>query len=65
MPVYFLYAVAYDVAEAILEMSVTHAVDYVLLGATQRGGLWRSMKGDVIQEVAEYLPERINLLIHG
>jgi nucleotide-binding universal stress UspA family protein len=62
---YFLYSMAYDVAEAILEMAVTHSVDYVLLGATQRGGLWRTMKGDVIQEVAEYLPERINLLIHG
>jgi len=60
-----LYCVAYDVGEAILEMAVTHAVDYLLLGTTQRRGLWRSMKGDVIQEVASLLPERINLLIHG
>lgn len=60
-----LYCVAYDVADAILEMAVTHGVDVLLLGTTQRGGLWRTMKGDVIQEVASLLPERINLLIHG
>jgi len=60
-----LYCVAYDVADAILEMAVTHGVDTLLLGTTQRGGLWRTMKGDVIQEVAALLPERINLLIHG
>ncbi len=62
---YPLYCVAWDVADAILETSVTHGVDTVLLGATQRGGLWRSMKGDIIQEVAHHLPERINLVIHG
>jgi len=60
-----LYCVAYDVADAILEMAVTHGVDVLLLGTTQRGGLWRTMKGDVIQEVASLLPERISLLIHG
>lgn len=62
---YPIYSVAWDVADAILETSVTHGVDTVLLGATQRGGLWRSMKGDVIQEIAQNLPERINLVIHG
>jgi amino acid transporter/nucleotide-binding universal stress UspA family protein len=65
VPVRGVYAVARDVAEAILETAATHGVDLLLLGATQRGGLWRTMKGDVIQEVAQYLPERINLLIHA
>src|SRR5262249_8898557 len=65
VPVRFLYAVAWDVAEAILEMAATHGVDAVLLGASQRGGLWRTMKGDVIQEVGQHLPERISLLIHA
>jgi nucleotide-binding universal stress UspA family protein len=63
--VHCLYAVAWDIAEAILEIVVTHGVDVLILGATQRGSLWHVMKGDVIQEVAQYLPERINLLIHA
>jgi nucleotide-binding universal stress UspA family protein len=63
--VHYLYAVSYDIADTILEMAVTHAVDFVILGATQRGALWRTMKGDVIREVAEHLPGRISLLLHS
>jgi nucleotide-binding universal stress UspA family protein len=65
VPAYFLYSVAYDIAEAILELASTHAVDILLLGTTQRGMLWRAMKGDVIQRVAYELPERITLLVHA
>jgi nucleotide-binding universal stress UspA family protein len=65
VPVYFLYSVAYDVADAILEMAATYAVDTLLLGTTQRGMVWRAMKGDVIQQVAYELPERITLLVHA
>lgn len=65
VPAYFLYSPAFDVAEAILETAATHAVDTLLLGTTRRGVLWRAMKGDVIQEVAANLPERITLLVHG
>jgi nucleotide-binding universal stress UspA family protein len=63
--VHSLYAVAYDVPEAILEFAATHSIDILILGASQRGALWHAMKGDVISQVAEYLPERINLLIHA
>ncbi len=65
VPVRFLYSVASDIAEAILETAATHGVDLVLLGASQRGGLWRTMKGDVIQEVGQHLPETMSLLIHA
>jgi amino acid transporter len=65
VPVYFLYSVAYDVAEAILETAATFAVDTLLLGTTKRGMLWRAMKGDVMQQVATHLPERITLLVHA
>ena len=63
--VWFLYAVGWDVADTILEMAATYGVDALLLGSTQRTSLWRTMKGDVLQQVAEFLPERINLLIHA
>jgi nucleotide-binding universal stress UspA family protein len=65
MPVHCLYALAWDVADAILDFAVTYGVDELVLGASKRGALWHTMKGDVIQGVAEYLPERINLLIHA
>ncbi len=65
VPMRLLYAVADNVAEAILDLAVTHGVDLLILGATQRGALWRVMKGDVIQQVGEYLPERTSLVIHA
>ncbi len=65
VPAYFLYSPAFDVADAILETAATHAVDTLLLGTTRRGVLWRAMKGDVIQQVATNLPDRITLLVHG
>jgi hypothetical protein len=46
-------------------MAVTHGADLLLLGTTRRGALWRAMKGDVIQAIAEQLPENIGLLIHA
>lgn len=65
VPIQLLYAVAGDVAEAILDLAVTNAADVLILGATQRWALWRTMKGDVIQQVAQYLPEKTTLLIHA
>jgi nucleotide-binding universal stress UspA family protein len=65
VPAYFIYSPAFDVAETILEIAATHAVDMLLLGTTQRSMLWRAMKGDVIQQVAAQLPERITLLVHA
>jgi len=60
-----LYAVAWDVADAILEFAATYGVDTLLLGATRRSTFWRMMKGDVTQEVVQYLPENITLLFHA
>jgi amino acid transporter len=65
VPVRLLYATSEDVADAILDLAVTHGSDLLILGTTQRGALWRTMKGDVIQRVAQYLPERTGLLIHA
>ena len=61
----FLYAAADNVADTIVDFAVTFGVDRLFLGATQRGGLWRVMKGDVIQGVAQQLPEQTLLLIQA
>jgi amino acid transporter/nucleotide-binding universal stress UspA family protein len=65
VPAFFIYASAFDVADVILETAATHAVDTLVLGTTQRGMLWRAMKGDIMQQVASHLPERITLLVHA
>ena len=65
VPLRLLYGVARDIPDAILDMAVTHGADLLLLGSTRRGALWKAMKGDVIQAVAEHLPEEVGLLIHA
>ena len=65
VPLRLLYGVARDIPDTILDMAVTHGADRLVLGATRRGSLWKAMKGDVIQAVAEQLPERVGLLIHA
>lgn len=65
VPLRLLYGISRDVPDAILDMAVTHGADLVLLGLTKRGALMKALKGDVIQGVAEQLPESIDLLIHA
>ncbi len=40
-----IYAVSYDVAETILDMAVTHGVDALYLGVSQRGAMWARHEG--------------------
>ena len=65
VPVRFLYTVADNIPETIVDFAVTYGVNQVIIGTTKRGTLWRTMKGDVIQGVAQHLPERTQLLIHA
>lgn len=65
VPIRFLYTVADNIAETIVDFAVTYGVNQVIIGTTKRGALWRTMKGDVIQGVAQHLPERTQLLIHA
>jgi len=65
VPVVCLYAVHDSPAEIILDHAATLGVDAVLMGVSRRGTLWKTMKGDVLQEVIEFLPESIPLLIYA
>ncbi len=65
VPARFLYTVADNISETICDFAVTYDVNQVIIGATKRGALWRTMKGDVIQGVAQNLHERTQLLIHA
>jgi len=61
----FLYTEAENISETIVDFAVTYGVNQVILGTSKRGALWRTMKGDVIQGVAQHLPERTQLVIHA
>jgi amino acid transporter/nucleotide-binding universal stress UspA family protein len=65
VPMVQLYAVHDSPAELILDHAATLGVDAVLMGVSKRGALWKTLRGDVLQEVIEYLPESIPLLIHA
>ncbi len=60
-----LYVVHDSPAEIILDNAAMLGADAVLMGVSQRGALWKTLRGDVLQEVIEYLPESIPLLIHA
>ena len=60
-----LYTVSENPAASILDLSATIGVDYVMLGASHRKTLLKLLKGSVVIEVAESLPESIQLVIHG
>jgi amino acid transporter/nucleotide-binding universal stress UspA family protein len=65
LPYLPIYCVAPSAAEMILDFAGTYAVDYVIMGASRRGSLFRAMRGDVISEVAANLPKETTLLIHA
>jgi amino acid transporter/nucleotide-binding universal stress UspA family protein len=65
VPMVPLYAVYDSPAELILDQAATMGVDAVIMGVSKRGALWKTLKGDVLQEVVNYLPDSIPLLIHA
>lgn len=60
-----VYAVSDDPAATILDLAATLGVDILMLGAPHRRTLVTLLKGNVVTEVADKLPENIQLLIHG
>ena len=65
VPMLPLYAVHDSAADLIVDHAATLGVDAVIMGVSRRGALWRTLRGDVIQEVVAHLPESIPLLIHA
>jgi len=60
-----VYAVSQDAATTIVDLSATMGVDYLVIGATQRTALANLLRGSVVTNVAQHLPESIQLLIFG
>jgi amino acid transporter/nucleotide-binding universal stress UspA family protein len=60
-----VYAVSDDAATTILDLAATMGVDFLIIGASQRHGMAKLLRGSVATSVASQLPESIQLLIFG
>jgi amino acid transporter/nucleotide-binding universal stress UspA family protein len=61
----FCYAVSPSAAETIVDIAATLGVSRVILGAPQRSALIKLLRGNVIREVSNSLPEDIDLLVYA
>jgi amino acid transporter len=61
----FCYAVSPSAAETIVDVAATLGVSRVILGAPQRSALIKLLRGNVIREVSNSLPEDIGLLVYA
>lgn len=59
------YAVSPSAAETIVDVAATLGASRVILGAPQRGALMNLLRGNVIREVSNSLPEEIDLLVYA
>jgi amino acid transporter/nucleotide-binding universal stress UspA family protein len=64
-PPLFAYAVSPSAAETIVDVAATLGASRVILGAPQRGALMNLIRGSVIREVSNSLPEEIDLLVYA
>jgi nucleotide-binding universal stress UspA family protein len=60
-----VYAVSQDAAATIVDLSATMGVDYLVLGASQRTAMTKLLRGSVATNIAQHLPDTIQLLIFG
>jgi amino acid transporter/nucleotide-binding universal stress UspA family protein len=60
-----LYAVSQDAAATIVDLAATMGIDFLVIGASQRPAMVKLLRGSVATNVAQHLPESIQLLIFG
>ena len=61
----FCYAVSESAAETIVDLAATLGASRLILGAPRRHGLVHLLRGNVIREVSDQLPEEIDLLVYA
>jgi amino acid transporter/nucleotide-binding universal stress UspA family protein len=61
----FCYAVSPSAAETIVDVAATLGASRVILGAPQRSALMNLLRGNVIREVSNSLPDEIDLLVYA
>ena len=64
-PPLFAYAVSSSAAETIVDLAATLGASRLILGAPQRNALIKLLRGNVIREVSNSLPEEIDLVVYA
>ena len=62
-PVFPCYAVSDSVADTIVDITATMGAAYLILGAPERKGLALLLRGNIIRDIADILPDEIRLLV--
>jgi len=65
LPPLFCYAVSPSAAETIVDVAATLGASRLILGAPKRNALLNLLRGNVIREVSNSLPEEIDLLVYA
>lgn len=61
----FCYAVSPSAAETIVDVAATLGASRLILGSPKRNALINLLRGNVIREVSNLLPEEIDLLVYA
>lgn len=62
-PVFPCYAVSDSVADTIVDIAATMGTAYLILGAPERKGLAYLLRGNIVREISNNLPDDIKLLV--
>jgi amino acid transporter/nucleotide-binding universal stress UspA family protein len=54
-----IYVTSADIASEILDYTVTHGCDTLIMGKSRRSLFARKLEGDVVMQVAEHLPDEV------
>jgi amino acid transporter/nucleotide-binding universal stress UspA family protein len=64
-PVFPCYAVSDSVADTIVDIAATMGASSLILGAPERKGLAALLRGNIIREISDTLPDEIHLLVYA
>jgi amino acid transporter/nucleotide-binding universal stress UspA family protein len=65
LPPLFCYAVSPSAAETIVDVAATLGASRLILGAPRRNALVNILRGNLVREVSDLLPEEIDLLVYA
>jgi amino acid transporter/nucleotide-binding universal stress UspA family protein len=64
-PVFPCYAVSDSVADTVVDITATMGASHLILGAPERRGLASMLRGNIVRQISEILPEDIHLLVYA
>ncbi|HEY5036117.1 MAG TPA: universal stress protein, partial [Chthoniobacterales bacterium] len=64
-PPLFCYAVSESASQTIVDITATVGASRLILGAPRRGAMIKLLRGNLVHEVANSLPEEIDLLVYA